>query len=365
MRKYLLFSCLLLQILTALELEHSGQMTLWFKETPVNQANQLGIRYLPEFHFTELPGFPDWRQTGSGGLTEDAANIDADIVLNAVNMAGAAPKLKPYRLWARWKSEHAEARLGLQKINFGSATIYRPLQWFDSIDPLDPLGFTEGVHAVLLRYYAHRFNIWGWYLNFNKELKGMETLPTAADAAEAAPDDGSEYGGRIELPLAFGEGSFSFHQRKADISGIPGIAYLTSDTIVPEQRLGLDLKLDLLIGFWLEGARIQRKTAVKELSAEELTTIGADYTFGLGNGLHVLLEKFNRELPGHSEHYYGLLLDYPLNIYDKLLGLQQFNARENATQLSWQRVYDDLTLQVTAMLQEKNNGWQVMAAYNY
>ena len=58
---------------------------------------------------------------------------------------------------------------GLQKINFGSATMLRPLMWFDQVDPRDPLQLTDGVWGVLGRYYfLNNANIWLWGLYGNK-----------------------------------------------------------------------------------------------------------------------------------------------------------------------------------------------------
>jgi hypothetical protein len=61
-------------------------------------------------------------------------------------------KIKPYRLWIRLSTERFELRAGLQKINFGSASMLRPLMWFDHIDPRDPLQLTDGVYGLLGRY---------------------------------------------------------------------------------------------------------------------------------------------------------------------------------------------------------------------
>jgi hypothetical protein len=62
--------------------------------------------------------------------------------------------IKPYRLWARYSTSQLEIRAGLQKINFGSANILRPLMWFDQMDPRDPLQLTDGVWGILGRYYT-------------------------------------------------------------------------------------------------------------------------------------------------------------------------------------------------------------------
>jgi hypothetical protein len=74
-------------------------------------------------------------------------------------------KLELYRGWLRYSSPQLELRVGLQKINFGSARLIRPLQWFDNIDPTDPLKNTEGVSSLLLRYFKHNSVLWLWVIH--------------------------------------------------------------------------------------------------------------------------------------------------------------------------------------------------------
>ena len=64
------------------------------------------------------------------------------------------------------------------------------------------------------------------------------------------------------------------------------------ETIVPENRLALDGKWDIGVGFWFEGALIHQSTELLPLNYQRMLTLGVDYTFGLGNGLHVLSEHF-------------------------------------------------------------------------
>ena len=53
----------------------------------------------------------------------------------------------------------------LPEISFGSASLSRPLMWFDRVDPLDPLQLTEGVWAVLGRaHLPGNITAWGWVL---------------------------------------------------------------------------------------------------------------------------------------------------------------------------------------------------------
>ena len=100
---------------------------------PVGRPGEISIN---AFGFGESPGWDDLDTTG---------------------------RLKLYRGWGRFKTSRFEGRVGLQKINFGSALLLRPLRWFDSVDPRDPLQITEGVYALLVREYLPRnFTVWVW-----------------------------------------------------------------------------------------------------------------------------------------------------------------------------------------------------------
>ncbi|RPJ69242.1 MAG: hypothetical protein EHM24_19130, partial [Acidobacteria bacterium] len=122
----------------------------------------LSVRFIPEFKFT----------LGSAG----AVSCDAEASAHAFGIASfgsdqpaeTSGDVKPYRAWLRLSTSGFEARAGLQKVSFGSATIFRPLMWFDSLDPRDPLQITDGVYAVLLRYYTKSnasFSAWTMYGN--------------------------------------------------------------------------------------------------------------------------------------------------------------------------------------------------------
>ncbi|MDR2431833.1 MAG: hypothetical protein LBD99_06245, partial [Candidatus Margulisbacteria bacterium] len=298
--------------------------------------------------------------------------LDADIVLNAVNASGAAPKLKPHRLWARLKIGQGEMRAGLQKINFGSAVLFRPLQWFDAIDPLDPLGYTEGVKGILARYYLpNNANFWLWGLAGSDELKGAEIIPTAKYTGE--------FGGRLQLPVFNGEAGLTYHQRRIDFGASPTFSLL-SDEITAERRVGLDGKWDTGIGVWFEAAHSavdidqQDSQILRALAKQRLFTIGADYTFALGNGLHMLVEKFNQDssLEVKSENInsqiYGIMADYPLNLYDTVSVLQYYAANTNQTRFSWQRTLDDFVWQILlahAPGDSQQDAIQFIFSYNY
>ena len=112
-------------------------------------------------------------------------------------------------MWVKFSGDQFELRAGLQKINFGSAQMFRPLMWFDRIDPRDPLQLTDGVYGLLARYYfLNNANIWLWGLYGDDKIKGWELIPSKKNSIE--------YGGRVQLPLYTGEIAATYHHRTAD-----------------------------------------------------------------------------------------------------------------------------------------------------
>jgi hypothetical protein len=154
---------------------YSGQLSSWISANQQNEKfAQLGIRYIPTLSF-------------SASLSTDQL-FDVEASIKAFSNAYFQPSSKPqntndvspYRLWARMSGPQYELRVGLQKINFGSASVLRPLMWFDTIDPRDPLQITSGVYGILGRYYfLNNANLWLWALIGNDEPKGWELIPTA------------------------------------------------------------------------------------------------------------------------------------------------------------------------------------------
>ncbi|UCE08488.1 MAG: hypothetical protein JSW07_10885, partial [bacterium] len=90
---------------------------------------QAGLRYIPTFSM--------------GKTFEKGPTLEFELSLNAYGTARfyalddirTDGEIEPYRAWARFATSQLDIRIGLQKINFGSATMLRPLMWFDSIDP--------------------------------------------------------------------------------------------------------------------------------------------------------------------------------------------------------------------------------------
>ncbi|HDP95367.1 MAG TPA: hypothetical protein ENN40_08425 [Candidatus Aminicenantes bacterium] len=356
-----------------LDLTFRGQFNAWLigniESALISQA---GFQYIPELTLNR-----EW----GGGLTLDAVfSLDAGTTgeHRPDEKAAVTGDLEPYRLWTRLAGNRFEVRVGLQKINFGSATLFRPLMWFDHIDPRDPLKRTRGVKGLLFRYYfPGNANIWFWGLLGSRVTKGWETLPT--------PGGKIELGGRLQLPLPSGEAAFTYHHRHADLSGT-----LEAPQAMPlgEHRFALDCKLDVAVGLWFELAAIQRDTNLPLLRHQRMWTVGTDYTFAWGNGLHVLAEysqtAWADRLFGSGEHtrILGLMMNYPIGLLDQVSGVYYWNPGQHNHYLwvNWQRTSDHWQFHFTLFLNPEaetrnpardpaagfsGNGFRVMVVFNH
>jgi hypothetical protein len=295
----------------------------------------IGLRYLPEFSLKRPIGKSIFFD---GDLS---LNLYGSGQIHSLDHIETAGKTKLYRMWLRFSSPRFEARLGLQKINFGSAMLFRPLMWFDRIDPRDPLQITAGVYGLLLRYYFQgNTNIWLWGLYGNEGTKGWESFPTY--------DKSAEYGGRIQAPLPRGEIAFSYHHRQMDLEREPFALIQPDHRRVPESRFALDGKWDIGIGLWFEGNLSHHQSGALPFPYQRSLNLGLDYTFAVGNGLHLLGEHFllknSGEIFGHGEgfEFSALSLNYPLGLMDSLSGIFYYDwkNRQFYRFLNWQRKYD-------------------------
>ncbi|HHS14163.1 MAG TPA: hypothetical protein ENN03_10415 [bacterium] len=286
--------------------------------------------------------------TLTGGFAGSSVSLDGALSLNTRwmgHMKGSGVRsesgdLSLYRGWIRFTTPRFECRVGRQKISFGSAAMLRPLMWFDRIDPRDPLQITEGVNAILFRYYfMNNTNIWFWGLGFNTEVKGWEVFPSAGGRPEL--------GGRIQTPLLKGEFAVTCHYRTADLSRGTGGLFL-GDRIEGENRFGLDGKWDAKVGLWFEAVWIHLPGPDFLPPWQRLVTVGADYTFGLGNGLHVMSEYFEVRAVerafdrGEGMRFSALSLNYPLGFLDRITGMLYFDweHREWYRFINFQRTLD-------------------------
>ncbi len=334
--------------LRAQKVELKGLVSSWVAVSAEKSApSQVGFRWVPGIILNKLLSpakFIEIEVDLDGYSTADLKNL-GDIVSRA--------RLKLYRAQARYSAPRFEARVGLQKLSFGSAAFLRPLMWFDRLDPRDPLQLTEGVYGLLLRYYfLSNANIWFWGLYGNEKPKGWELLATARRRPE--------WGGRLEVPLGKGELGFSLHHRRASLGPEDGASdYLSvlkagdsashpADGQFPEYRYGLDGKWDLGLGVWFEAVLVRQETGLLAANRQKAFTLGVDYTFPLGQGLHVLAEYFAQRLDddtssrGSRTEFAAVSVSYPLGLLDSLTAVGFYDRQNRDTYLffRWQRTYD-------------------------
>ena len=354
----------------------NGQVTAW----GIGQfENPFGIQLAGRFVPTLL---------GNINLTpktkidfEASLNINGSSNFTGLRYDSVMGQFKPYRIWVRLSSNDKwEVRLGLQKINFGTAKLFRPLMWFDGVDVRDPLQLTDGVYGALGRYYfPNNANIWLWTLMGNKNPKGYETIGSALWQPEI--------GGRIQIPAGPGQLAFSTNFRNIDVHTINLTA--PENTLLSEKRIGLDGKWDLGIGLWFESSVTKLDANTYNLNTvQDLWNIGADYTFGVGSGLGLTVEYFRYHtgnqflVNGLAVNVVGSLFTYPVSILDNVSAMVFYIPGNNLVYnyVNWTRTYDNWTLYAIgywnpesplaiSQSQSKNlftgKGIQLMVNYNF
>lgn len=350
-----------------------SQTSAWAMSSKNNY--QLGLRYLPELSysskFSHIYRFS----------IEAAANATWFSNYRNLDHLKDQANVDPYRLWMRLSASQHEFRIGLQKINFGSATLFRPLRWFDTVDPRDPLKLSEGVYGLLGRYYhLDNSNVWVWALLGNDSLKGWETL--------ASNKRRVEFGGRYQFPVKKGEMGFSFHRRRASVDGKQVSSLHPYQGTFTENVFGLDGKWDVGVGLWFEGTVAKHAYRSANAQYRSLVTVGTDYTFDVGEGgLHVLFEEFmsleakHLFSDGETQFMSGLSVAYPLNLLDNISTVVYYDQEQDEWSrfLTWQRTLDQWQINVSAFwnpeaksqMQNGTNfnslagsGLQIMLVYN-
>lgn len=316
-----------------------GQADSWIAVNPgENTSVYTGLRYIPSLKFEK-------KYTDTSKLElEVSVNTYANLLYYKENFNDELD-LKPYRIWLRYSTKKMEIRAGLQKINFGSATLLRPLMWFDKMDPRDPLQITDGVYGIMGRYFfKNNANVWIWALIYNKDPKGWELAPS--DSLRP------EIGGRIQLPMTNGEIALSYHNRSVNYfaSGIEELQFLGNN--ITENKLSIDGKWDLTVGLWFESL-IQHQNINKTFKPwQKQLNVGVDYTFPFGNGLHIsheLLAATSSENALQIENgmvLSGLSMHYPIGLFDSVSAMFFFSYTTNDFYrfVSWQKQFDKLSM---------------------
>lgn len=314
-------------------LEFHGQSAGWTEISQNTSSIRWGLRFIPRVNATHF--------------LHKKYQIDLEASLNTYYAHETKNvKVKPYRVWTRLSKSNLEIRLGLQQINFGSASLFRPLMWFDRVDPRDPLRMTDGVYGLLSRYYfMNNKNLWTWILLDNQQPKGWELFGTSRNKPE--------WGGRIQMPLPKGEMALTLHQREAKVRKS------MHDPPIPvgsheEFRVGLEAKWDIGPGIWFEESFIHRDILKSRFRNQHLFTLGTDYTFSLGHGLYVLTEHLvshSGEEPfgsGKTTQFSAFMADYPVGLTDRISGILFLDWKNKNLYrfFTWQKTTDQWSFYV-------------------
>jgi hypothetical protein len=334
------FSAFLSGIAFSQSLDFSGQISTWGIINNNDSANaSSGCRYIPglEIEYSASPN------TFLSTFISTHAYADTRFTLDkGFDGSEEQTELELHRLWGRISWPTIEIRIGLQKINFGSAVLIRPLMWFDSLDPRDPQQYSKGVYAALLRwYFKHNANIWLWGLYGNNKIKGWEVFPSF--------DDKAEFGGRIQCPVPSGEIALSFNQRHMDISILSSPFNPLPETDKAERKYAFDTRWDIEIGLWTEFVLVDQDSEVLANRWTRYLNVGADYTLDVGNGFGLICEYFEVGQPkdpfGNSnpQQLYAFSSNYLLGIADEIKGIFYYDrSREEFYRfISWTRTLDN------------------------
>jgi hypothetical protein len=338
----LFFTTLFTQVNAQDTLVFKGQSSAWINyNSEKDLSTWTGARYIPQLNYLHT--------TKNNQLfdIEASANISGSLGSNFSDSTFTDGQIKPYRAWMRFSGKQFELRAGLQKINFGSAIMFRPLMWFDEMDARDPLNLTDGVWGILGRYYfLNNANIWAWMLYGNEDPRAWEVAQRNKDYPE--------YGGRIQFPFKASEIGLTFHHQTIDMSSLMG-ALLPLNS-VSENKMGFDIKIDWHIGLWLEGAWSNKNENLGLLTNQEMITLGADYTFGIGNGLYLAVEYFTAANDTKAFefkdpiHFLATSISYPIGLFDNVNVLFYYdNSNETFYNfLNWQKKFNAISVNVMA-----------------
>ena len=194
-------------------------------------------------------------------LTGDVKQVDGPSVQSRLR---PETNIDFFRAWLRLDSGNFKIRGGRQKILFGAGTIYRPLGFFDTRDVTGVVPLTRGADGFRST----------WFVTPSSFLEGW-LVPAKKNNSFIAGLRGETLIADMEVGVVF-----QYHPR----TDLKDLADFDQEML----QLGYHVKGENEFGFWNESRMdIEMQSAVRFD-----TVLGVDYTFNLGEGLHVLLEYF-------------------------------------------------------------------------
>ncbi len=196
-------------------------------------------------------------------LTGDVRQVDGPSVQSHLQ---PETNLDFFRAWLRLDNGSFKIRGGRQKILFGAGTIYRPLGFFDTRNVTGVVPLTRGADGFRST----------WFVTPSSFLEGW-LVPAKKDSSFIAGLRGETLIGDMEVGAVV-----QYHPR----TDLTDLADFDQEMV----QLGYHLKGEMEIGFWNESRMDIELESSSPLRFD--TVLGVDYTFNLGEGLHVLMEYF-------------------------------------------------------------------------
>ncbi len=291
------------------------------------------------------------RLGGYGNFVQKPAwSLDYEILIDNRNAWGATEQVgfvedwdvDFFRAWTRLSSGSGdfELRAGRQQILFGAGALFRPLGFYDNrvISSVFPL--TVGVDSFRLTWHS------------------SETTTLQSWLVPAKSETRMIVGGRWEGLIGELETGVAFQYKP-----VSDLRFL-SDFNKELTQFGYHIKGEYEVGFWNE-TRFDAESDSGETQFRLNSVFGTDYTFDVGQGLHVLFEYFiSSAEKGFSVvdpkgdqtiHQFGLQMDQPIGIATVWRMFAFYDALDGSFQLAPQVEYA-LTDQVYLYLQGNVGG---------
>jgi hypothetical protein len=153
--------------------------------------------------------------------------------------------------------------------------------------------------------------------NYAEEFRSREFIGTkmTATSSRQAETAFKAAGTAVSPDAAVSINTAQFYSQEIPGPGLPPTS---------ENRLGIDGRWDVGIGLWAEAAWFWKGMDAGVLTNQHIMTIGADYTFGIGNGIHTLIEQVLISVDrqafrlGNRNHFTAASLSYPIGILDNI-----------------------------------------------
>jgi len=288
-------------------------------------------------------------------------------LLSENHSLSSANKNENYRLWIRYTQPTYDFRIGLQKISFGSASLLRPLNWFDTIDFASTTGQTSGVKAARLQFYL-----------LNNSLLSLWCID----------DDQISCGGRIELLNQIGNFGITYfndeNNNQHEVFKVPRIIENQPSLPFPgsNHRIGLDYRYDGILGLWFEGASIMSSTKNINMNRFDVLTLGGDYTFDIFNGLLLSSESMyfsiisEESTEGTDENPWilnqttsSLIASTPIGMLNDimLISIKDWETKDSYSLIRWATNFDYLSINCLLSINPSpvQDSFKLMLIYNH